>query len=805
MLVLAACGGTDPACVISAVTVSPPSGSVGEDETLNLTASVEQANCGAVSISWQSLTPSTASVVGSGTLASVTGLASGSANIVALATAGNVSASGSANITVTPAPIGTITITPPAATVQAGQTQALTVELRSARNRVLTGRTVTWSSSNDGVATVSGSGANAIVSARTVGAAIISASSEGRSTSAAIQVTPAPPASITVTPASSQVTTGRTTQLQAEVKDAAGNVLTNVSISWTSADPATASVTGSGNSATVTGNQVGGPVRITASAGNVSGFANVTVINIPVANVLLTPTTLGLTIGGSASLTARTVDATGVELFGRAVTWASSNASVASVSGSGGTVTITGVAVGQATITATSEGRAATATVTVSSIPVAGVTVQAASNQITVTGTTTATATTTDANGTVLTGRAISWQSSNAAVASVSGSGNTVTVTGVGAGSATITATSEGQSGSVVITVANVSTVIVAPHKLSLPMVGASTSALALQLDGNGNPQAGVNFAWSSSNTGVASVNGSGLIVATGVGTVTITATRSFNGLTSSVTVEVFSEYDFIPCFIKCYSRSIAVETWAQAKTRAARFGGLLASINSAGEQTHLNGQRGGAQVWLGLTDAVLEGRFVFEDDALASPNAPWFSAWSFGQPDPSPNPENCALMEAPNGLWHDFPCTFQAKSFMEWGFQNFTSWITDLAAFNGHRYAVTTHAMAWPQAQVLATMMGGHLVKIETLAENNFLQSRYGAGDPWIGLNDRAVAGTQRWHDGTLPTFLNWGGVEPNHSPEGNPAQVENCTQILAVDGKWNDFWCRREVRAIIEWDTLK
>jgi hypothetical protein len=60
------------------------------------------------------------------------------------------------------------------------------------------------------------------------------------------------------------------------------------------------------------------------------------------------------------------------------------------------------------------------------------------------------TATLRDASGTVLTGRAIAWSSSNLSGATVSATG---LVTGVNAGVATITATSEGKSGTSVVTV----------------------------------------------------------------------------------------------------------------------------------------------------------------------------------------------------------------------------------------------------------------------------------------------------------------------------------------------------------------
>ena len=60
------------------------------------------------------------------------------------------------------------------------------------------------------------------------------------------------------------------------------------------------------------------------------------------------------------------------------------------------------------------------------------------------------TATPRDANGNALTGRIVTWGSTNTAVATVNGSG---LVTGVAAGSATITATSETKSGTAALTV----------------------------------------------------------------------------------------------------------------------------------------------------------------------------------------------------------------------------------------------------------------------------------------------------------------------------------------------------------------
>jgi hypothetical protein len=152
-------------------------------------------------------------------------------------------------------------------------------------------------------------------------------------------------------------------------------------------------------------------------------------------------------VGQTASLTATPKDAKGNTLTNRTVAWTSSSQAIATV---GSTGVVTGVAPGSATITATVEGKTGTAAVTVVVPPVATVTVTAVSTTLQAGQTTQASAVTRDASNTVVTGRAVAWSTSNAAVATVSVTG---VVTALTPGVATITATSEGKSGTVQITV----------------------------------------------------------------------------------------------------------------------------------------------------------------------------------------------------------------------------------------------------------------------------------------------------------------------------------------------------------------
>jgi len=76
----------------------------------------------------------------------------------------------------------------------------------------------------------------------------------------------------------------------------------------------------------------------------------------------LSPAQVTVAVGGAVQLTARLKGSTGATLVSRAVTWASTEPSVATVSADG---LVTAIAAGRATVTCTSEGASATAEVTV--------------------------------------------------------------------------------------------------------------------------------------------------------------------------------------------------------------------------------------------------------------------------------------------------------------------------------------------------------------------------------------------------------------------------------------------------------
>ena len=100
-----------------------------------------------------------------------------------------------------PTPVASVTISPGPATLSVGGTTQLSATMRDAQGNVLTGRTVTWTTSAQGVATVSTTG---LVTAVAVGTSQVRATSEGVFAEVAITVQALP---WTLT---GSLTTGRT-------------------------------------------------------------------------------------------------------------------------------------------------------------------------------------------------------------------------------------------------------------------------------------------------------------------------------------------------------------------------------------------------------------------------------------------------------------------------------------------------------------------------------------------------------------------------------------------------------------------
>jgi len=240
--------------------------------------------------------------------------------------------------------------------------------------------------------------------------------------------------SVTVAPAAVTVPINGSTTLAGTAFDCNGNSILNKKISFSSSNPAVATVSPVG---VVIGVAVGG-ATISASANGKSASTEVTVTPEAAATVTVTPSTLVLRKTNTRQLTAVARNAQNVEVKGRTFRWTTSNPAVATVDQTG---LVTAVGVGTANIAAETNQVLGGSVVTVTEIPLGSCSLAPTASKLTVTQSVQPTLTLRDTAGAVVSsvGRAILWQSSDESVAAVSQTG---LVTTRRAGTATISATS---------------------------------------------------------------------------------------------------------------------------------------------------------------------------------------------------------------------------------------------------------------------------------------------------------------------------------------------------------------------------
>lgn len=436
----------------------------------------------------------------------ITGLEEGTVEIYA--TGINSLVTGSATITVTaPVPLARpLYVLPEGASLLIGEQVSL--EATGLR----TGDTVTWSSSNGGVATVSASGR---VTAVGLGEATITVRrakppAEG---TALIRVVEPPAEEALIQPMEVSLFVGESVDLSAESSDPAEEFV------WSSDDETVSVVEPSTGVATGVGP---GQARVTAvgQRTGATSASSLTVIEPVVHQVSVSPSAVMIGTGEAIQLAATSTRT------GDTFTWSSSDPAVAAVSTSG---RVSGLGAGAATITATgaAAGETGTAEVTVVAPVAHSVTIEPISASIMAGGAIALGAISTDPSD------SFTWSSSDNALATVDASG---VVTGVAVGIVEIRArgTNSGAVGvaDVTITEQLVHRVSVDPQSATLEV--AQTLPLAAM-----STEPADTFTWRSSNTAVATVSATGLVTAVGAGSASITATGSNSGAEDSASITV--------------------------------------------------------------------------------------------------------------------------------------------------------------------------------------------------------------------------------------------------------------------------
>ena len=597
-------GPSDPTLQFARVSFSQRSVDVGVDEQQQLTLSTTEPGS---SVTWQSVDPSIATVTSTGV---VSGRHIGSTMVIAAAR----KSSDTATIVVH-TPISSLTFPYDQTTLSLGKSAQMTFSAYDKSGKLVqfTPSSAKWTSLAPGIVSVSSAG---VAQGMALGTATIRIDMNGKTASTQVQVVQVPIASIVVTPTPTTLNVGGKKQLQAIVKDSAGNTLLNRTINWSSSDTLVADVTGTG-AVTAMGT---GSTTITASSEGKLATASVTANPAVVASVSVSLNAGNLQVGQTTQAVAIARDSAGNAISGRAVTWSSSNPGAATVSSLG---LVAAVANGTASIKATVDGITGSANVTVSTAVVAAVSVSLGTSSLTAGSTTQATAVAADALGNTITGRTVTWSSSNTAVATVSNLG---IVTAVGGGTASITATVDGVSGSatVVTSAPTVASITVTAASTSLT-TGQTTQASAVARDASGN-QMNVPMTWSSSAPAAASVSTTGLVTAVAAGSTNIIA--SAGGKTGSVGVTVQSTIVQGPSssgvaatLPQVFLTTTVASTPSNGRTlRVAAGGNLQAALDSA-----VPGDR-----ILLAAGATFTGNFIIRPKTGAGPTA-WITVTTDG------------------------------------------------------------------------------------------------------------------------------------------------------------------------------
>lgn len=451
----------------------------------------------------------------------VTGVSAGTATITVTSQDTSMKTiKASLNVTVI-IPVDSVTISPKTIKIKDNETAKVTATISPSNAE---NKNYSFSSSDTSVATVA---ANGTITAKKAGTATITVTTEdGQKTDTCAVTVTASVKGVTASPKSLNLFVGDESTLLAVITPSNAE---NKNVSFESSDTSVATVTSDGKiSAKKAGSAV---ITITTEEGGFTDTCTVTVKNVPVSGVSVTPKTMTLLVNETGNLSATVTPS---NAYNKKVSYSSNNTEVAIVNTSG---VVTGLSVGKATITVTTEDGSFTDTciVTVNPVPVSGVSISPKTLSIKVgeSGHLSATVLPADAGN-----KNVTYLSSDTTVATVTSDG---TVSGVKVGTATITVTTVdgAKTDTCEVTVLTntiaVTGVSISPKTLGLK-VGEEGALIATVTPDNATEK-GVSF--ESSNTAVASVNAEGIVTALKAGTASIKVTTADGSFTDSCSVTV--------------------------------------------------------------------------------------------------------------------------------------------------------------------------------------------------------------------------------------------------------------------------
>ena len=518
ILTLLSCQKEPKTIAVTGITLSQTSVELTEGESTRITATISPSNATNKTVIWSS--DNSYVTVSDGT---ITGTKPCTATVTAKSDDGGKTATCQVRVIARNVSVSGISLDKTELSMIEGDTQALTATVSPSN---ATNQSVTWTSNNESVATISYSG---VVTAKSPGTATITVKTNDGGKTATCDVTVKAKVvsvtGVTLDKTSLTMTEGETQSLTATVTP---DNATDKSLSWSSSNNSVATISSDGQVTAVSAGSA--TITVKTNDGGKTATCTVTVKAkvISVTGVSLNTTSLTMTEGDTQTLTATVSPSNATD---KSVTWSSSNTSVATVSSSG---VVTAKSPGTATITVRTNdgGKTATCTVTVKAkvIPVTGISLNTSSMTMKVGETKALSATVTPSNAT---DKTVTWISSNTSVATVDSNGK---VTAKSAGSATISATAGSFTANCSVTVV-VPVVSVSLNKTELTLEKGKNATLTATI--NPSNATDKTVTWKSSNTAIATVDQNGKVTAVEVGSAVITVTTNDGSKTATCSVTV--------------------------------------------------------------------------------------------------------------------------------------------------------------------------------------------------------------------------------------------------------------------------
>lgn len=236
-----------------------------------------------------------------------------------------------------------------------------------------------------------------------------------------------------------------------------------------------------------------------------------------------------------------------------------------------------------------------------------------------------------------------------------------------------------------------------------------------------------------------------------------------------------------------CYTMNETLATRVNAQASCAAIGSHLAAIDSAAEWTAIAPlwTTPFNPAWLGLRRAVDgQNMWIWEPgNMLGTPT------WNTGEPNDAGGVEDCVEATGATGVWNDLACTQTRRSLCER-----PTWTIDPAT--GHAYRVFYGLKTHPEAIADCGSMNTHLATITSAEEQAFVHTVTPLG-VWIGAFQAQTENQWYWPNTEPFEFDAWATGQPD---DFNAA--EDCAQLIAVTGEWNDLACTTRIPYLCEAD---